>query len=114
FRTVTLPLAIPGLANAFLLLSAASLADFATPLILAGNQFPVLPTQAYLQITGLFDLRGGAALSFVLLVPALMVFLLQRYWVSRRFYVTVTGKGAGQTPFDSIAPPVRYVLLGAC
>ncbi len=73
--------AVPGLANAFLLLFAASLADFATPLILAGNQFPVLPTQAYLQITGLFDLRGGAALSFVLLVPALVVFLLQRYWV---------------------------------
>ena len=66
----------------------------------------MLPTQAYLQITGLFDLRGGAVLSFVLLVPALVVFLLQRYWVSRRFYVTVTGKGAGQTPFDSIAPGV--------
>src|SRR5262249_26964657 len=32
FRTVTLPLATPGLANAFLLVSAASLADFATPL----------------------------------------------------------------------------------
>ena len=95
FRTVTLPLARPGLANAFLLLFAASLADFATPLILAGNSFPVLPTQAYLQITGLFDLRGGAALSFLLLVPALIVFLLQRYWVERGHYVTVTGKGAG-------------------
>src|SRR5207245_4546 len=96
FRTVTLPLTIPGLANAFLLLFAASLADFATPLILAGNNFPVLPTQAFLQITGLFDLRGGAALSFVLLIPALMVFLLQRYWLSRRYYVTITGKGAGR------------------
>ena len=114
FRTVTLPLAIPGLANAFLLLFAASLADFATPLILAGNEFPVLPTQAYLQITGLFDLRGGAVLSFVLLVPALAVFGLQRYWVSRRFYVTITGKGAGQTPFDSISPAVRKVLLAGC
>jgi iron(III) transport system permease protein len=114
FRTVTLPLAVPGLANAFLLLFAASLADFATPLILAGNSFPVLPTQAFLQITGLFDLRGGAALSFVLLVPALFVFLLQRYWVSRRYYVTVTGKGAGQTPFDSVTPAVRNALLAAC
>ena len=95
FRTVTLPLSIPGLANAFLLLFAASLADFATPLILAGNQFPVLPTQAFLQITGMFDLRGGAALSFVLLVPALIVFLLQRYWVSRRFYVTDHRQGRG-------------------
>jgi iron(III) transport system permease protein len=114
FRTVTLPLCIPGIANAFLLLFAASLADFATPLILAGNNFPVLPTQAFLQITGLFDLRGGAALSFVLLVPALMVFVLQRYWVSRRFYVTVTGKGAGQTPFDSVSPVARRMLLAAC
>jgi iron(III) transport system permease protein len=114
FRTVTLPLTIPGLANAFLLLFAASLADFATPLILAGNAFPVLPTQAYLQITGLFDLRGGAVLSFALLVPALAVFLLQRYWVSRRYYVTVTGKGAGQAPFDSIAPGVRVALLATC
>ncbi|MEO8303671.1 MAG: ABC transporter permease subunit, partial [Betaproteobacteria bacterium] len=114
FRTVTLPLAIPGIANAFLLLFAASLADFATPLILAGNQFPVLPTQAYLQITGLFDLRGGAVLSFALLVPSLVVFVLQRYWVSRRYYVTITGKGAGQTPFDSISPAVRNVLLACC
>ncbi|MCE7878570.1 MAG: iron ABC transporter permease, partial [Betaproteobacteria bacterium PRO3] len=114
FRTVTLPLCVPGLANAFLLLFAASLADFATPLILAGNQFPVLPTQAFLQITGMFDLRGGAALSLVLLVPALAVFLLQRYWVSRRYYVTVTGKGAGQAPHDSVTPAVRGVLLAAC
>jgi iron(III) transport system permease protein len=74
FWTVTLPLAIPGIANAFLLLFAASLADFATPLILAGNAFPVLPTEAYLQITGLFDLKGGAVLSVLLLVPAAIVY----------------------------------------
>ena len=42
FRTVTLKLTVPGLANAFLLLFAASLADFATPLSLAGNDLPVL------------------------------------------------------------------------
>jgi iron(III) transport system permease protein len=114
FRTVTLPLCTPGLANAFLLLFAASLADFATPLILGGNQFPVLPTQAYLQITGLFDLRGGAVLSLVLLVPALLVFLAQRYWVSRRQYVTVTGKGAGQVPFDSVSPGARVALVALC
>jgi iron(III) transport system permease protein len=114
FRTVTLPLTIPGLANAFLLLFAASLADFATPLILAGNSFPVLPTQAYLQITGLFDLKGGAVLSFVLLVPALAVYLLQRFWVGRRFYVTITGKAGAQTAIKSVAPWTRVPLLCAC
>ncbi len=114
FRTVTLPLTVPGLANAFLLLFAASLADFATPLILAGNAFPVLPTQAYLQITGLFDLKGGAVLSFVLLVPALMVYGLQRYWVSRKSYVTITGKVGAQTLVKSVAPWARYPLLAIC
>ncbi len=114
FRTVTLPLAVPGFANAFLLLFAASLADFATPLILAGNVFPVLPTQAYLQITGLFDLKGGAVLSFVLLVPALLVYLLQRHWVSRKSYVTITGKVGAQTTIKSVAPWARLPLLGLC
>ena len=114
FRTVTLPLTVPGLANAFLLLFAASLADFATPLILAGNQFPVLPTQAYLQITGLFDLKGGAVLSFVLLVPAMMVYLLQRYWVSRKSYVTITGKAGARTSMKSVAPWAGRLLLVAC
>jgi iron(III) transport system permease protein len=114
FRTVTLPLATPGLANAFLLLFAASLADFATPLILAGNGFPVLPTQAYLQITGLFDLQGGAVLSFVLLVPAFGVYLLQRYWVSRRYYVTVTGKAGARTAVASVAPWTRIALVALC
>jgi iron(III) transport system permease protein len=114
FRTVTLPLTVPGLANAFLLLFAASLADFATPLILAGNSFPVLPTQAYLQITGLFDLQGGAVLSFVLLVPAMAVYLLQRFWVGRKSYVTITGKVGAQTAVKSVSPWARYPLLAAC
>ena len=114
FRTVTLPLAVPGFANAFLLLFAASLADFATPLILAGNSFPVLPTQAYLQITGLFDFKGGAVLSLMLLVPAAIVFFLQRHWVGRRTYVTVTGKVGQRSRTRAIAPWAGAALIAAC
>ena len=114
FRTVTLPLAVPGLANAFLLLFAASLADFATPLILAGNAFPVLPTEAYLQITGLFDLQGGALLSVLLLVPAAIVYLLQRHWVARGHYVTVTGKAGAQASIRTVTPMARAALVAVC
>jgi iron(III) transport system permease protein len=114
FRTVTLPLSLPGLANAFLLLFAASLADFATPLILAGNNLPVLPTDAFLQITGMFDLKGGAVLSLLLLVPAALVFFAQRHIVGRRSYVTITGKGAGRSQAARLAPWLRYVLWMAC
>ena len=114
FRTVTLKLAVPGLANAFLLLFAASLADFATPLILAGNDFPVLPTNAYLQITGLFDLPGGAVLSLLLLVPSLAVFLVQRRVVASASYVTLTGKSARTTMGDGVSPWTRRALVAGC
>src|SRR5437588_6489582 len=110
FRTVTLPLTTPGLGNAFLLIFAASLADFATPLILAGNNLPVLPTDAYLQITGMFDLKGGAVLSLLLLVPAGLVFFAQRHLVERRSYVTITGQSGGRAQGGGAATWLRRVL----
>ena len=114
FRTMTLPLSLPGIANAFLLLFACSLADFATPLILAGNDFPVLPTEAYLQITGQFDLRGGALLSILLLMPAAIVFFLQRYWLAGRSFVTVTGKAGSRSSVEILTPAMRFTLFGLC
>lgn len=99
FRTVTVPLSIPGIGNSLLLLFGSSLADFATPLILGGHGFPVLPTQAYLQITGLYDLKGGSTLSFLLLIPALIVFLIQRAMVGNKSFVTVTGKNGARSEF---------------
>ena len=114
FRTVTLPLIIPALANAFLLLFGCSLADFATPLILAGSDFPVLPTEAYLQITGMFDLRSGAILSLLLLVPAGLVYYVQDRFVAGRSYVTVTGKAATASRRDAVSPIARIVLVLAC
>jgi len=114
FYTVTLPLTVPGLGNAFLLLFAASLADFATPLILAGNGLPVLPTEAYLQITGMFDLKGGAILSLLLLIPSAIVYLAQRHLVARRSYVTVTGKGASRGQREAVATWLRVGLTAAC
>jgi iron(III) transport system permease protein len=114
FRTVTLPLVIPALANAFLLLFGCSLADFATPLILAGSDFSVLPTEAYLQITGMFDLKSGAILSLLLLVPAGLVFYAQERLVAGRSYVTVTGKAGVLAQHDSVSGIAGAVLLGFC
>lgn len=91
FRTVTLPLAIPGILSAWLLVFTNSLADFANPLLLAGN-YRVLSVEAYIQVTGRNDLGGGAALSLLLLLPTLTAFFIQRNWVSKRSFITVTGK----------------------
>ncbi len=53
-------------------------------------------------------------LSFVLLVPAMMVYLLQRYWVSQKSYVTITGKVGARTTVKSVAPWAGRLLLVAC
>ena len=112
FRTVTLPLAAPGIANAFLLVFSCSLADFATPQVLGGHAFPVLPTQAYLQITGMYDFKGGAALSFMLLIPALIVYALQHYWVGRKSYVTVSGKAGGRSSVKGPGFVLSSLIIG--
>ena len=91
FTSVTLPLSMPGILSSLLLIFLTSIADFGNPLILSGD-FQVLSVQAFLKITGEYDLPGGAAVAAVLLVPALLAFVVQRRLISRKSFVTVTGK----------------------
>ena len=108
FCTVTLPLAVPGVLSAWLLVFTNSLADFANPLLLSGD-YRVLSTEAYMLVTGRNNLGAGSALSFLLLLPTLTAFLAQRFWVSRKSYVTVTGKPS-TTLTDLTNRPVRIAL----
>lgn len=91
FWDVTFKLSAPGIISAWLLVFVTSLADFANPMILSGK-FDVLSVQAYLQFTGMGNLELGAALSILLLVPALAAYFLQKYYLKSRSFVTVTGK----------------------
>ncbi|MDR1636762.1 MAG: ABC transporter permease subunit, partial [Treponema sp.] len=108
FLTITLPLSLPGLLSAWLLVFTNSLADFANPLLLAGS-YRVLSVAAYIQVTGRSDLGGGAALSLLLLLPTLTAFFAQRYWVNRKSYVTVTGKPSTRLA-ELATKPVRIAL----
>ncbi len=96
FFTVTLPLSVPGIASAWLLVFIESMADFGNPMVISGD-FRVLSVQAFLQITGMYDLSRGSTLAILLLVPTITAFFIQKYWVSRKSYVTVTGKPTGAT-----------------
>ncbi|MEO0633989.1 MAG: iron ABC transporter permease [Pseudomonadota bacterium] len=99
FRTVSLPLMRPGLANAFLLGFIESMADFGNPLVLGGN-FDVLSTEIFFAIVGAqYDQGRAAVLAIVLLFFTLSAFWLQRMWLGKKSYTTVTGKGdAGVHP----------------
>lgn len=109
FSRITFPLAIPGVLSSWLLVFTNSLADFANPLLLAGS-YRVLSVEAYIEVTGRNRLGHGAALSVLLLLPSVTAFLVQRYWVSRKSYVTVTGKPSARLS-DLVSRPVKYSLL---
>ena len=113
FRKVTLPLSIPGIASSVLVLFVESLADFGNPLVLAGAQFPILSVQAYLEITGMGNFAKGSALAFILLVPSVSAYMLQKYWVSKKQYVTVTGKPT-QSSNTMVSKHARWLLFAVC
>lgn len=110
FRQVTLPLSVPGIVASWLLVFVSSLADFANPMILAGK-FDVLSVQAYLQFTGMGNLEMGAALSNLLLIPCLVAFFLQKYYLKSRSFVTMTGKPQ-QRVRDLTSKPAKVFLVG--
>lgn len=95
FTRITLPLMAPGFAASFLLLFVEAIADLANPLVIGGD-YTVLALRAYLAITGEYNVAAGAAYSLILLVPSILVFVIQQYWLGRKSTVTVTGKPAGK------------------
>ena len=93
FFTVTLPLAKPGLLNAFLVGFIESLADFGNPIVL-GGQYAVLSTEIFFAIVGAqLDLGRAASLGLLLTLFALAAFAAQRTILGKASYTTMSGKG---------------------
>ena len=93
FTSVTLPLILPGLGNAFLVTFIESIADFANPMIIGGS-YDTLATTIYLQITGAYDKQGAAAMAVVLLCITLVMYLVQKYVLEKKTAATLTGKAS--------------------
>ncbi len=94
FTTVTLPLMLPGLGNAFLVTFIESVADFANPMMIGGS-YDTLATTIYLRITGgSYDTTGAAAMAVVLLAITLVLFLVQKYYLEAKTAATLTGKAS--------------------
>lgn len=91
FMTVTLPLMMPGLANAFLLVFIQSIADYANPFVI-GGKFTTIAVKIFQEGVGNYELGVATALSIILLSLSITMFTIQRYFINKKSYVTVTGK----------------------
>lgn len=108
-RTITLPLAMPGVLKGALLVFVMCLADFANPMMI-GRGLPFLATESYLLVVGQQKMELAAVLSVFLIVPALLVFVVQRYLLAERAYTTIGGMGAASE--ERPLPAAVLVPLG--
>ena len=114
FTTVTLPLLLPGLGNAFLVAFIEAVADFTNPVMIGGN-FTTLAEHIYFQYSLQSDPRGPAAMSVVLLVITIILFMLEKYWLERKSVATLSGKASRErqpiTEKTVTVPLVTFCML---
>ena len=112
FWDVFFPLCRPGIAGGAMMAAISVLADFGNPSIIAGD-FRLLPTEAYMQMTGWYNVSGAAVLSTILLLPTLGLFILNRYWLGKKSYTTLTGKEVSLPPWP-VHPFVKWSVFTVC
>ena len=112
FWTVTFPLSLPGIISGCLLVFIQSLEDFSNPATIGGD-FTTLSVEVYQIINGTYDMRKGSVLALLMLAPAMVAFLLNKYWVNKKSFVTVTGKPT-QARKMMDEPHIKWPLFVFC
>lgn len=108
---VTLPLVLPSIVGAAILIFLESVALYGTPALIA---IPAGINLATTQIVSFFEyplkVEQAAAFSMPILALTVVMLYLQRRMLSRKSFVAVSGKGGERRPFD--AGVWKWVLLG--
>ena len=81
-RNIVIPAAWPGILSVFFILFTMNLADFGTPIII-GGRYKVLATEAYLQMLSSSSLGKPAAISMLMISPAIAAFYFYRKNISK-------------------------------
>lgn len=120
-REVTLPLLLPAILGAAMLIFTLSIENFAIAYIIGSPEnVDTLPTVIYRLMHAFPSRVNEAAVIAVMLTGALILFtLIQRRLLARRSYTTVAGKGVrpsrialGRWRWVCLILPITYVILG--
>lgn len=97
---ITLPLAKSGIIKAGLLVFVMALADFSNPLIIGGGT-RFLASEAYLLVVGQHNLELAAVLGVFLIIPSLLIFIFQTYFLKDSSVGTISGEsGSNSVPLS--------------
>ena len=114
-RSITLPLVLPALLGAFILVFLEAIALFGSPALLAlPGRFHVVTTQLWQFFEYPPKVGVAAAYAMPLLCVTVLLFWVQRRLTSRKGYIALTGKGGERRPVRLGAwkwPLLAYCLL---
>ena len=107
---IILPASFPGIMSVLFLQFTMNLADFGTPIII-GGKFKVLATEAYMTIFSAIDLGKAAAISVLLIPPAVIAFYFYRRNMTKIDNSADGVKSVGGENYEFNLPPIIKLLL---
>ena len=111
--SITLPLALPAMLGAFILVFLEAIALFGSPALIAlPGRFHVVTTQLWQFFEYPPKVGVAAAYAMPLLAITVLLFWIQRRITSRKGYISLTGKGGERRPIELGA--WKWPLLAYC
>lgn len=110
-RKVIFPSMIPTMLSVLFLQFTMNISDFTTPIII-GGRFNVLATESYLRVYAQANLNGAAAMTVLLLPPALIAFLFYRRNLERTNTLSDRSKVLDMASINFKLPKVVTLTTG--
>jgi iron(III) transport system permease protein len=110
FRTVTLPGARYGVVSAILVVFVLVITDFGVPKVI-GGQYNVLASDIYKQVIGQQNFQMGAVVGLILLVPAVLAFVIDRF-IQRKQTALLSARSVPHLPMPD--PAIDKLFFGIC
>lgn len=109
-KNILVPGILPTILSVLFLNFTMNLADFGTPIII-GGKFKMLATETYMTIFSSGDLGKAAAMSILLLPPAILAFLFYRKNMDNINNKSEGSKALGNSSYSFDVPlPLKYLL----
>ena len=108
-KRVVFPISVPAFLGTFFILFTKNLSDFGSAIIIGGRE-STLATEAYLTVIGEGNMPKAAAMTLLLIFPALLAFLLYKRILLKKFSSFSVGKGM-ESKNISYSLPLRVKIL---
>ena len=110
--TIVLPLCLPGILKAALMVFILSMADFGNPALIGGG-ISFLAVESYLLVIGQNNLEMASVYCVILLIPSLIIYVIHKYAIRENKYTTVGG-APGAREERRVYPIIQIPMLIIC